>query len=166
MATDLPVPPIGEVDLSAVLSALADPLRRAVVADLLARPDGEHACASFDLPVTKSTRTHHWRVLRQAGLITQRDAGNGSYIQLRRHELGRTLPRPTAGHPGRAPRLRGQPGGRLIERVDGSPGGCACRIGPSRMSPGHGRELVAAQREPGPVGLARRAGRASHDRGR
>jgi DNA-binding transcriptional ArsR family regulator len=83
MSADLPTPSVDEVDLSAVLAALADPLRRAVIVDLLARPDGEHACASFDLPVAKSTRTHHWRVLRQAGLIHQRDAGNGSYVHLR-----------------------------------------------------------------------------------
>ncbi|AIJ24422.1 ArsR/SmtB family transcription factor [Amycolatopsis methanolica] len=81
-----------DLDLGTVLSALADPHRRGVVVDLLDRPDGEHACTSFDLPVAKSTRTHHWRVLRQAGLIHQRDAGNGSFVRLRRDEVSARFP--------------------------------------------------------------------------
>lgn len=42
--------------------------------------DTEHACGSFDLPVGKATRTHHFRVLREAGLIDQRFHGNGSGV--------------------------------------------------------------------------------------
>jgi DNA-binding transcriptional ArsR family regulator len=80
---DFTVPPMATIDLGTVLAALADPLRRRVVMQLLQRPADERACSSFDLPVAKSTRTHHWRVLRQAGLIRQRDAGNGSYVRLR-----------------------------------------------------------------------------------
>ena len=58
----------GQVDLSRVLRALADPQRRAVIAELTADPrDSERPCASFPMPVTKSTRTHRWRVLREAG---------------------------------------------------------------------------------------------------
>lgn len=81
---DLPVPEMAQVDLDRVLKALADPARRRVVLELLAEGGGgERACSSFDLPVSKSTRTHHWRVLREAGLIRQRDAGNGTYVRLR-----------------------------------------------------------------------------------
>ena len=88
-----PVPPIDEVDLGQVFRALADPLRRAVVAELVADDDdGERACASFVMPVTKSTKTHHWRALREAGLIVQRDAGNGTYVRLRREEFERRFP--------------------------------------------------------------------------
>lgn len=54
--------------------------------------DAERACVSFDLPLAKSTGTHHWRVLREAGLIHQRDAGNGNDIRLRRAELDRRFP--------------------------------------------------------------------------
>lgn len=61
---DVPVPDIEDVDVGAVLSALADPIRRGVVMDLVGRAPGEYACGSFDLPVAKSTKTHHWRVLR------------------------------------------------------------------------------------------------------
>jgi DNA-binding transcriptional ArsR family regulator len=90
---DLRTPPIEEVDLGQVLRVLADPLRRAVVTELAADAgDTERACASFDLPVAKSTRTHHWRALREAGLIVQRDAGNGTYVRLRRTEFERRFP--------------------------------------------------------------------------
>jgi DNA-binding transcriptional ArsR family regulator len=89
---NLPAPAVNSLDLGAVLSALADPLRRTIVIELLERPDAEYACASFDLGVAKSTRTHHWRVLREAGLIRQRDLGNGTTVQLRRADLRRRFP--------------------------------------------------------------------------
>ncbi|NUT52551.1 MAG: helix-turn-helix transcriptional regulator [Saccharothrix sp.] len=90
---DLPVPPLAEVDLGQVFRVLADPLRRSVVAELAADPDdAERACSSFALPVAKSTRTHHWRALREAGLIVQRDAGNGTFVRLRRAEFERRFP--------------------------------------------------------------------------
>jgi DNA-binding transcriptional ArsR family regulator len=87
------VPPIGEVDLGQVFRALTEPLRRGVVAELAADPtDGERACASFLMPVAKSTKTYHWRALREAGLITQRDAGNGTFVRLRRAEFDDRFP--------------------------------------------------------------------------
>lgn len=90
---EFPFPALEDVELGTVLSALADPLRRAVVVQLAAEADGvERACGSFALPVAKSTRTHHWRVLREAGLTRQRDAGNGTFVRLRREEIGRRFP--------------------------------------------------------------------------
>jgi DNA-binding transcriptional ArsR family regulator len=86
-------PAVDEVELGTVLAALADPLRRSVIVQLARGEDGvERACASFALPVAKSTRTHHWRVLREAGLIRQRDAGNGTFVRLRREEIARRFP--------------------------------------------------------------------------
>ncbi|SDN51230.1 ArsR/SmtB family transcription factor [Actinacidiphila guanduensis] len=85
-------PAAEEIDLGAVLSALADPLRRRVVVELAERPDEERLCASFRLSVGKSTRTHHWRVLREAGLVYQRDAGNRLWMRLRSEDLDRRFP--------------------------------------------------------------------------
>ncbi|MGI8696525.1 MAG: ArsR/SmtB family transcription factor [Mycobacteriales bacterium] len=89
----MPIPAVDDVDLGQVLRALAEPLRRDVISQLVAdRQNAERACGSFDLPVTKSTKTHHWRVLREAGLISQRDAGNGTFIRLRRGEFEQRFP--------------------------------------------------------------------------
>lgn len=57
-----------------------------------AAPGLERTCSSFQLPVAKSTRTHHWRVLREAGLVRQRAAGNTTYLRLRRDEIEARFP--------------------------------------------------------------------------
>ncbi|MFJ8196978.1 ArsR/SmtB family transcription factor [Streptomyces sp. NPDC096152] len=81
-----------ELEVGPILLALADANRRRVVAELAAQPNKERLCASFDLPVGKSSRTRHWRVLREAGLVYQRDAGNGLYMRLRKEDLDRRFP--------------------------------------------------------------------------
>lgn len=80
-------PAVDEIELGAVFAALADPLRRQVVLTLAAAPDEIRHCSAFDLPVTKATRTHHFRVLREAGLIRQVDLGNSRTNQLRLADL-------------------------------------------------------------------------------
>ncbi|MFF4382732.1 ArsR/SmtB family transcription factor [Kitasatospora sp. NPDC001547] len=86
-------PSTEEMDLRTVLNALADPLRYGVVAALLREAEGTaRTCASFDLPVSKSTLTHHFRVLREAGLIRQVDRGNSRAATLRREDLDRRFP--------------------------------------------------------------------------
>jgi DNA-binding transcriptional ArsR family regulator len=90
---DMAIPPITEVDVGQVFRALADPSRRAIVTELVAdQTDSERACSSFDMPVAKSTKTHHWRTLREAGLIVQRDGGNGTFVRLRRAEFDQRFP--------------------------------------------------------------------------
>jgi DNA-binding transcriptional ArsR family regulator len=42
---------------------------------------------SFALPVSKSTQSAHFKVLREAGLICQRDEGNRHLNRLRREDL-------------------------------------------------------------------------------
>jgi len=79
-----------QLDLSAVLHALSDPVRLQIVAAL---NDGiEHSCGSLDLPVTKSTCTHHFRVLREAGVIHQRHEGTSRLNSLRRDDLEARFP--------------------------------------------------------------------------
>ncbi|MGU3290886.1 ArsR/SmtB family transcription factor [Williamsia sp. M5A3_1d] len=86
-------PDIDEFDLGAVLHALADDNRRSVIAQLAAEPQGsEQFCSVFGLPWAPSTRTHHFRVLRTAGLIWQRDVGNGRMTRLRRDDMDRVFP--------------------------------------------------------------------------
>lgn len=50
------------------------------------------ACIAFDLPVTKSMSTHHFRVLREAGVITQHYRGNKILNQLRAGDLETRFP--------------------------------------------------------------------------
>ncbi|GHH72211.1 transcriptional regulator [Streptomyces sulfonofaciens] len=79
------------VRLEAVLHALSDPVRLSVVLDLAAA-DGELPCSYFDLPVTKSTTTHHFRVLRESGVVQQAYRGTAKMNALRRADLDALFP--------------------------------------------------------------------------
>jgi DNA-binding transcriptional ArsR family regulator len=83
-------PELEEIELERVLHALSDPIRLQIVAALAG--GGELSCGSFDVPVTKSTCTHHFRVLREAGLISQRRVGTARLNELRRTELDSRFP--------------------------------------------------------------------------
>ena len=80
-----------DLELGAVLHALSDPVRLKIVA-ALAGVDGEANCGSFDVPVTKSTCTHHFKVLREAGVIHQRQEGTSRLNSLRRDDLEACFP--------------------------------------------------------------------------
>ncbi|MEV7170149.1 helix-turn-helix transcriptional regulator [Streptomyces sp. NPDC093224] len=86
-------PSVEEMSLLTVLSALSDPLRYSVVSALVREPEGTaRTCASFNLPVSKSTITHHFRILREAGLVRQVDRGNSRAATLRREDLDERFP--------------------------------------------------------------------------
>ena len=78
------------LELPAVLHALSDPTRLRIVAGLAAADD--RTCGSFALPVTKSTCTHHFKVLREAGIIEQRQEGTARLNTLRRDDLDARFP--------------------------------------------------------------------------
>jgi DNA-binding transcriptional ArsR family regulator len=83
-------PPREEMELATVLHALSDPMRLRIVVGLAVRDD--RTCKSFELPVTKSTCTHHFRVLREAGVIRQRLEGTTKLNSLRREDLEARFP--------------------------------------------------------------------------
>lgn len=86
-------PDVEAMQLGPVLAALADPLRRKVVTDLIGDEVGaERTCISFELGVSKSTLTHHFRVLREAGLVWQVNYGNSRKVTLRRDDLQTRFP--------------------------------------------------------------------------
>ncbi|UPO76309.1 helix-turn-helix transcriptional regulator [Arthrobacter sp. Helios] len=91
MARELTHPDITKVSLDAVLAALADPIRREIIAQL-STGHNDQACIAFDLPVSKSTSTHHFRVLREAGLITQRYEGTAILNTLRCEDMETRFP--------------------------------------------------------------------------
>ncbi|MEU2432212.1 MULTISPECIES: helix-turn-helix transcriptional regulator [Streptomyces] len=80
-----------EIRLEGVLHALSDPMRLRVVREL-ATASEELSCSDFELPVTKSTTTHHFRVLRESGVIRQIYRGTAKMNCLRRDDLGALFP--------------------------------------------------------------------------
>ncbi|MGW0812969.1 transcriptional regulator [Streptomyces viridiviolaceus] len=89
---DLPHPAREEIRLEGVLHALSDPMRLRIVRDLAADSDELFSCSYFDLPVTKSTTTHHFRVLRESGVIRQVYRGTAKMNGLRRDDLDALFP--------------------------------------------------------------------------
>lgn len=84
-------PDRNDMRLDAVLAALADPVRREIACKLNDSLDN-HACVAFDLPVSKSTATHHFRTLREAGVIRQEYQGTSIINSLRKDDLDERFP--------------------------------------------------------------------------
>ena len=83
-------PALGEVELPEALHALSDPVRLEIIRTLAL--DGECPCGSFGVQVSKSTLSHHLKVLRQAGLTETRPDGTLRLISLRREEFDERFP--------------------------------------------------------------------------
>ncbi|MFB7936228.1 ArsR/SmtB family transcription factor [Streptomyces sp. NPDC056049] len=112
-------PTRSEMDLPTVLNALSDPLRYEVIQVFLTLPGGtERTCLSFGLPVSKSTLSHHFRILRESGLVQQVNRGNSRKAQLRREDLEARFPglldllaaNPLARRAGADPEPESEPG--------------------------------------------------------
>ena len=83
-------PDVEAVEVDDVLRALADPTRRQIVRLLLS--DGDRACGTFGLPVAASTLSHHFRTLRNAGILRQYDDGRQRMNTLRLDEMDVRFP--------------------------------------------------------------------------
>jgi DNA-binding transcriptional ArsR family regulator len=84
-------PAIGALELHRVLHALSDPVRLDIVRQL----DGaetECRCGAVAAPVSKSTLSHHFKTLREAGLTRTRAEGTARLISLRRDDLEARFP--------------------------------------------------------------------------
>ena len=84
-------PETDQIRLEDVLSALSDPIRLRIVHDLSQGHD-DMACIAFELPVSKSTSTHHFRVLRESGVIRQHYEGTSRMSRLRTDDLEERFP--------------------------------------------------------------------------
>lgn len=83
-------PLLDDVTLAVIMAALSDPVRVAIVRGLAS--DGECTCGAFELGVSKATRSHHFRVLREAGLTHTRAEGTHRHVSLRRVEVDARFP--------------------------------------------------------------------------
>ena len=70
-----------DLELAMILDALSDPIRLRMVAELHAR--GEAACGTVLVDIPKSTRSHHLKVLREAGVTRTRMEGTERIVRLR-----------------------------------------------------------------------------------
>ncbi len=80
-----------DISMAGLLYALGDPIRLAIVKRLALT--GEQTCVGLDIPVAKSTLSHHIRVLREAGVIYCRKQGTQQLNSLRREDLDALFPR-------------------------------------------------------------------------
>ncbi|MDH6217795.1 ArsR/SmtB family transcription factor [Streptomyces pseudovenezuelae] len=80
------------VPVLTALAALADPVRAQLVRELAGSADWSRSCGTFDVPVGKAALSHHFAVLRAAGLVEQRDEGPRRVNRLRRAEFEARFP--------------------------------------------------------------------------
>ncbi|MBD2099645.1 helix-turn-helix transcriptional regulator [Leptolyngbya sp. FACHB-261] len=80
-----------DISLAAVLYALSDPCRIKIVR-ALATGGEEQPCGSFGIPIAKSTLSHHFKVLREAGILHTRTEGREHLNSLRRQDLDARFP--------------------------------------------------------------------------
>jgi DNA-binding transcriptional ArsR family regulator len=79
-----------ELTLADVLHALSDPVRLQIVRSLAERE--EQSCSAVEASVSKSTLSHHFKVLREAGVTYTRVNGTHRLVSLRRDELEERFP--------------------------------------------------------------------------
>ncbi len=83
-------PAADELSLPSVLYALSDPIRLQIVQAL--SESGERPCGTFGLALAKTTLSHHFKVLREAGIIAIRTEGTYRWNSLRRADLEARFP--------------------------------------------------------------------------
>lgn len=83
-------PDLDDIVLVDVLAALGHPVRMAIVRAL--DTGGEVYCGELLIDVSRSSMTHHWRALRESGVMRQRPSGRKHFLTLRRAELDARFP--------------------------------------------------------------------------
>lgn len=83
-------PATAEIELSQVLYALSDPIRLRIV-QMLAR-ETEKDCGSFEVAMPKSSLSHHFKVLRESGVVMSRQEGVRKINLLRHKDLDERFP--------------------------------------------------------------------------
>ncbi len=79
-----------DMSLVGILYALGDPVRLEIVRKLAATD--ELACSGLDCSAPKSTLSHHFKILRESGLVLTRKEGTQHINSLRRADVARLCP--------------------------------------------------------------------------
>lgn len=91
MGNQIEQPDLSEVSLESALQALADDTRLRIVRQLAEAPT-PCACGMFGLEVSKATRSHHFKTLREAGITNTEINGTKRLVSLRREEFDSRFP--------------------------------------------------------------------------
>jgi DNA-binding transcriptional ArsR family regulator len=79
-----------QISIAGVLYALGDPVRLEVVRRLAT--EGELPCAALDCAAAKSTMSHHFKILRESGVVYTKKEGTQHINSLRREDLDALFP--------------------------------------------------------------------------
>jgi DNA-binding transcriptional ArsR family regulator len=85
-------PKTDQIDLPSVLTALGDPTRLAIAAELARRDDGPVACSHFLMFTSKTNLSYHLARLREAGVTRTEVSGTSRFTTLRRADLDARFP--------------------------------------------------------------------------
>lgn len=85
-------PTLDDVTLESVLYALADPVRLSIVCKLLSGNCPMNCSSAAPIRLPKSTQSHHYQVLREAGLIRSERRGTEVVNTLRCTEIDAKFP--------------------------------------------------------------------------
>lgn len=83
-------PNVEQLSLSTILNALGDPIRLNIIKNLAHQSETTCACCNINLP--KSALSHHFKVLRESGLIKVRIEGKQRFLSIRYEELEKRFP--------------------------------------------------------------------------
>lgn len=86
-------PSIEDITLAGVLNALADPMRLRIVDSMIKKNDCMSCSEAAPCPnMAKSTLSHHFRILREAGIIRTEKVGVENRNVLRSEDIDKRFP--------------------------------------------------------------------------
>jgi DNA-binding transcriptional ArsR family regulator len=95
MPSPLQHPAFEDISIAAILYALSDPVRAAIVRELSKSPEGMN-CTEMNqrlgMSLAKSTCSQHYRILREAGVIFSTRKGVELFSRVRTQELSKRFP--------------------------------------------------------------------------
>lgn len=83
-------PTVDQLNLSTILNALGDPIRLEIIKHLAQNCETTCACCNIDMQ--KSALSHHFKVLRESGLINVRIEGKQRFLSIRYDHIKERFP--------------------------------------------------------------------------